>query len=40
MFLQQEMAIAAGQESPQAQNQVVFLENFLDELRRKVPAGK
>jgi hypothetical protein len=24
----------------EAQNQVVFLENFLDELRRKVPVGK
>jgi hypothetical protein len=24
----------------EAQNHVVFLENFLDELRRKVPVGK
>jgi hypothetical protein len=24
----------------EAQNQVVFLENFFDELRRKVPVGK
>ena len=31
---------AAGQESPQVQNQVVFLENFVDELRRNVPTGK
>jgi serine/threonine-protein kinase len=26
--------------SQEAQNHVVFLENFFDELRRKVPAGK
>jgi hypothetical protein len=26
--------------SPEAQNHVVFLENFFDELRRKVPLGK
>ena len=26
-------------EDAQAQHQVIFLENFLDELRRKVPAG-
>jgi hypothetical protein len=25
---------------PEAQNHVVFLENFFDELRRKVPLGK
>jgi hypothetical protein len=24
----------------QAQNHVVFLENFIDELQRKVPVGK
>ena len=24
----------------QAQNHVIFLENFFDELRRRVPAGK
>jgi serine/threonine-protein kinase len=27
-------------EAPQTQNHVVFLENFADELQRKVPAGK
>ena len=27
-------------EARQAQSHVIFLENFLDELRRKVPAGK
>jgi serine/threonine-protein kinase len=27
-------------EAQMAQNQVIFLENFADELRRKVPAGK
>jgi serine/threonine-protein kinase len=27
-------------ETPQAQNHVIFLENFADELQRKVPAGK
>jgi hypothetical protein len=26
--------------APEAQNHVVFLENFFDELRRKVPVGK
>ena len=26
--------------SQEAQNHVVFLENFFDELRRKVPVGK
>ena len=26
--------------SQKAQNQVIFLENFFDELRRKVPTGK
>lgn len=31
-------AEAAAQ--PQAQNHVIFLENFFDELRRRVPAGK
>jgi hypothetical protein len=28
---------APGQQ--QAQNQVIFLENFFDELRRRLPAG-
>jgi hypothetical protein len=27
-------------EPQKAQNQVIFLENFLDELRRNVPVGK
>jgi len=27
-------------EAQQAQNHVVFLANFFDELRRKVPVGK
>ena len=27
-------------EGQKAQNQVTFLENFSDELRRKVPVGK
>ena len=27
-------------EDQQAQNHVIFLENFFDELRRKVPVGK
>jgi eukaryotic-like serine/threonine-protein kinase len=29
-----------GPEAQQMQNHVIFLENFSDELRRKVPAGK
>jgi Tol biopolymer transport system component len=31
---------AEGQDAQQAQNHVIFLENFFDELRRRVPAGK
>jgi hypothetical protein len=27
-------------ESQQPQNHVIFLENFFDELRRRVPTGK
>jgi hypothetical protein len=27
-------------EAQEAQNHVVFLENFFDEVRRKVPIGK
>jgi hypothetical protein len=27
-------------EAQKAQNRVIFLENFSDELRRKVPVGK
>jgi hypothetical protein len=33
------MPAGANGES-EARNHVVFLENFLDELRRKVPQGK
>jgi serine/threonine-protein kinase len=29
-----------GPEAPQAQNHVIFLMNFADELQRKVPSGK
>jgi hypothetical protein len=29
-----------GEEAQQSQNHVIFLMNFFDELRRKVPAGK
>ena len=31
---------AEAPEAQQAQNHVIFLENFFDELRRKVPARK
>ena len=31
---------AEASEAQQAQNEVIFLENFFDELRRKVPVGK
>jgi serine/threonine-protein kinase len=31
---------AEATEAQQAQNQVIFLENFFDELRRKAPVGK
>jgi hypothetical protein len=27
-------------EGQKAQNQVIFLENFFDEVRRKAPVGK
>ena len=27
-------------ETQKAENHVIFLENFFDELRRRVPAGK
>jgi len=27
-------------EAQQAQNHVIFLENFFDEVRRRVPTGK
>jgi hypothetical protein len=27
-------------EAQKAQNQVIFLENFFDEVRRRVPIGK
>ena len=29
-----------GAAAPQAEHEVVFLQNFFDELRRKVPTGK
>ena len=29
-----------GPEAQQTQNHVIFLENFSDDLRRKVPTGK
>jgi hypothetical protein len=31
---------AEASEAQQPQNQVIFLQNFFDELRRKVPTGK
>jgi hypothetical protein len=31
---------AEGQEAQRAQSHVIFLENFFDELQRKVPTGK
>jgi serine/threonine-protein kinase len=31
---------AAGEEPQISRDHVIFLENFLDELRRRVPAGK
>ena len=31
---------AEAPEDQKAQNQVIFLENFFDELRRRVPTGK
>jgi hypothetical protein len=34
------MPATESQGSPEAQNHVVFLLNFFDELRRKVPVGK
>jgi serine/threonine-protein kinase len=34
------MPAAESKESQEAQNHVVFIENFFDELRRKVPTGK
>jgi len=30
---------AKASEAQQVQNHVIFLENFFDELRRRVPAG-
>jgi len=32
--------IADTPEAQQAQNHVIFLENFSNELRRKVPVGR
>jgi len=34
------MPVTDAQGSQAAQNHVVFLMNFFDELRRKVPTGK
>ena len=34
------MPAAESRGAQEAQNHVVFLENFFDELRRKVPTGK
>jgi len=34
------MPASEGKGSPEVQNHVVFLENFFDELRRRVPGGK
>ena len=34
------MPATEAKESQEAQNHVVFLMNFFDELRRKVPASK
>ena len=31
---------AEAPKEQQAQNQVIFLQNFFDELRRRVPTGK
>ena len=31
---------AEAPEAQQSQNQVIFLQNFSDELRRKAPVGK
>jgi hypothetical protein len=31
---------ADAPEDPKSRNHVIFLENFSDELQRKVPAGK
>jgi eukaryotic-like serine/threonine-protein kinase len=31
---------AEGQDDQKAQNHFIFLQNFFDELRRRVPAGK
>jgi serine/threonine-protein kinase len=35
-----ELAPMESAEAPKPEHEVVFLENFLDELRRKVPVGK
>ena len=34
------MPAAESKGTQEAQNHVVFLQNFFDELRRKVPTGK
>jgi hypothetical protein len=35
-----QMSASEVKGAPEAQNHVVFLLNFLDELRRTVPVGK
>jgi hypothetical protein len=34
------MPAAESKGAQEAQNHVVFIENFFDELRRRVPTGK
>ena len=34
------IVVAESQEAPKQEHEVVFVENFFDELRRKVPVGK
>jgi len=36
----QSISVLIAAEAQRGQNHVVFLENFFDELRRKVPVGK
>src|SRR5262249_43178189 len=34
------LAVVVETEAPQPQREAVFIENFFDELRRRVPAGR
>jgi hypothetical protein len=34
------MTPTAGSEAPKPEHTVVFLQNFFDELRRRVPTGR